>query len=130
MRAQLILLIGSIGLVAAGLDELLSAFTQRIVPKAVFQGDCADDPQWISPDGHGYTCSDWADEAYGPDPCRTHGSGQAYLAELFKACPLTCKMCNHEAPPVPRKLVRDFPLSSCQHSPSTDTDLNHPLVFR
>jgi hypothetical protein len=105
-RLQLLLAFGSVGLAAAGLGDFFGALTHRIVPKAVFQGACYDDETWASPDGQGYTCKDWADERYGPDPCRTHYSGQGYMSELFKACPLTCKLCAPEAPPVPRRLVR------------------------
>lgn len=104
-RLKLFWALGSLGLAAAGLGDFFGALTHRIVPKEVFQGGCYDDYTWVSPDGQGYTCKDWADDRYGPDPCRTHYSGQGYMPELFKACPLTCKLCAPEAPPVPRRLV-------------------------
>ena len=99
--ARIVLLLGALGnAVAVGLDQMIAAAGTRIVPVEVFQGHCYDNHEWRSPDGHQYHCIDWAGEN-----CRTHESGQTYLPELIKACPLTCKLCTADAP-VSRKLVR------------------------
>jgi len=104
---------------AASASTFFSALAQRIVPRAVFEGACADDLSWVSPDSHNYHCSDWADESYGADPCRTHEGG--YMSELFKACPLTCKLCTPESPPYPRRLVRAQPTLTRRHSRKIST---------